>query len=63
MSVMHDETGSLIIDAEIDRLLIRMEQAERLMLRALHEGDHIRAARYRRMCASACAACMDLMQE
>ena len=63
MSMMHDETGSLIIDAEIDRLLVRMEQAERLMLRALRAGDPIRAARYRHMCASACAACMDLMQE
>ena len=58
-----DVIGSLIEDAEVRRLMIRMEQAERLMCEALHADDYVNAARYRRLCASACAACMELLTD
>ena len=35
----------------------------RLMCEALHAGDYAQAARYRRICASACTACMELLTD
>ena len=58
-----DASGRLVVDAEVNRLMICMEQAERLMCEALHAGDYVQAARYRRLCASACAACMELLTD
>ena len=57
-----DAVGRLVIDAEVSRLEIRMEQTERLMCEALRRGAYTRAARYRLLCEAAVAACMDLME-
>ena len=58
-----DAVPKLVEDAKLDRLMLRTEQCERLMLHSLNKGDHIRAARYRRLCAEATRHCLDLLTE
>ena len=53
----------LVVDAEVKRLMLRMEQSKRLMCDALFAGDLDRAMHYRRLCGAACAACMELMTD
>ena len=55
--------GSLVVDAEVKRLMIRTTQTERLMECALRRGDYTRAAYYYRLCGAACATCLDLLTD
>ena len=56
-----DAAPSLIVDAKMNRLMLRIEQTEALMERALRHSAPAQAARYGTLCEEACAACKRLL--
>ena len=59
----HNAIEDLITDAELDRLMLHTEQCERLMCEAIRRGRPGAVRKYKRLTASACAACLDLLTD
>ena len=55
-------TRTLVLDAEVRRLMRLSVQAEQLMEHAFRDDDLTRATRYYRLCEAACTACLHLLK-